>query len=367
MAINAQQVFTVSLQTAADMIEAGGSQNTVLLQGHMGWGKTSILKILKARLPNHKCFYFDCTTKDLGDLALPAIGESNGVKYSEMVPNWELGLHEDGPVIIMFDEWGKANPSVKLGTLAFMLERRFGNRTLHPDSIVFATTNLAGENVGDMLPPHARNRLTVLNMRKPTNMEWIENFGIPAGLHPSILGWCKDNPQLFDDFQLLKDPTDNPYIYHPRSTETAFVTGRSLEKASNWVYLTEKLGMTAVKSALIGTIGARGALDLMAFVELADQMPRLDDIKTKPETAVVPKSPAAVCMTVFRALSVIDGTWLDAWMTYMSRLDLEAQAMFANGVRSANYNKDKQALVMTNKAFGAFAIANNHLYTADAK
>lgn len=367
MSIDAKRAYSVSLNTAAEIIMAGGHERTILVEGHMGFGKTSIPKIIQQYKPNHKMFYFDCNTKDLGDLALPGVEKgANGNRYSEMIPNWELGMHEDGPIVVMFDEWGKANPSVKLGTLAFMLERRFGAKALHPDSIVFATTNLASENVGDILPAHARNRLSVLRMRKPTNVEWIE-WGITAGIDPAVLGWCKDNPQLFNSFEEYKEPNDNPYIYHPRSTATSFVTGRSLHAASDWIKKRDHLSLDAIRSVLLGTIGDQGALDLMGFVELSTAMPRLEDIKSNPKKAMVPKNPAAVCMTVYRTLSTISGDWIDAWMTYMERLDLEAQALFANGVAAASYSKERQAICLTHKALQSWAILNNHLYVLGDK
>jgi hypothetical protein len=115
----------------------------------------------------------------------------------------------------------------------------------------------------------------------------------------------------------------------------------------------------------MGTIGDRGAMDLMAFVSLSDQLPSLQSIKDDPKNAKVPSSAAAVCMVVYRTLAALEKDWLDAWMDYLPRLDTEAQAMFANGVRAPKYSK--QAMVMTNKKFTAWAMKNNHLYTADKK
>ena len=115
----------------------------------------------------------------------------------------------------------------------------------------------------------------------------------------------------------------------------------------------------------MGTIGERGAMDLMAFVKLADQLPSLDSIKQEPNTAKVPDSAAAVCMVVYRALASMEQDWLDAWMDYIVRLDKEAQGMFANGVRAPKYSK--QSVVMTNKKFTDWAMANNYMFAADKK
>tara|TARA_R110001606_G_scaffold9390_1_gene40558 strand:+ start:52 stop:432 length:381 start_codon:yes stop_codon:yes gene_type:complete len=118
-------------------------------------------------------------------------------------------------------------------------------------------------------------------------------------------------------------------------------------------------------AALMGTIGDRGAMDLMAFVKLSDQLPSRDSIKEDPKNAKVPDSAAAVCMVVYRTLATMETDYINPWMEYMPRLDPEAQGMFANGVRAAKYSK--QPMVMGNKKFTDWARANSHLFTTDKK
>jgi hypothetical protein len=262
----------------------------------------------------------------------------------------------------MLDEYGKANPAVKTAMLRLMLERKMGSYKLHPDSVVFATTNMGSEGVGDILPPHARNRITVVQIKKTNNMDLIE-YGINKNWDHSLLGWLKDNPHLMHSFEDVKDPDENPYIFHPKAQRAAFVTGRSLEAASDILKARAGFDDITLTAALIGTIGDRGAMDLMAFVSLSDQLPTLQAIKDNPKSAKVPDSAAAICMVVYRTLSALDKDWLNSWMDYLPRLDTEAQAMFANGVRAPKYSK--QSMVMTNKKFTEWAMKNNHLYTAD--
>jgi len=359
---NAQQMYQLSLDQIEDFIAATGHKRTALVQGHMGTGKSSLLTALAKRLPTHTPCYFDCTTKDLGDITLPNIQTADGQGYVTYATNEELGAHINAPIILMIDEYGKANPAVKLALLRLMLERKIGSYTLHPDSIIFATTNLGAEGVGDLLPPHARNRITVITARKPSNMEWIE-WGINAEVDHTLLGWCKDNPQLFLSFEDVRDPDENPYIYHPKAQRAAFVTPRSLEAASDILKQRDMFDDQTLTGTLMGTIGDRAAMDLMAFVKLADQLPSLQSIKDDPKSAKVPDSAAAVCMVVYRTLASLEKDWLDAWMDYMPRLDKEAQGMFANGVRAPKYSK--QAMVMTNKKFTKWAMDNNYMFAAD--
>ena len=361
--MNAQQMYALNLNQVANAVKHGGNQRTILVQGHMGTGKSSLLNSLSETLPDHVPCYFDCTTKDLGDITIPDIMHmDDGSGFVRYLTNEELGAHHDKPIILMIDEFGKSNPAVKLALLRMMLERKIGSYTLHPDSIVFATTNLGAEGVGDLLPAHALNRLTVIESTKPTWEQWIE-WGINNQIDPTVLGWCRNNDKAFADFRDVQDPEDNDYIFHPRSTRTSFVTPRSLEAASDWMQVRDQFNDKTLTSLMIGTIGGSAAGDLMAFARLSDQLPSIDSIKADPNGALVPTSAGAVMMVVYKVLSTLERDWVDQWMTYMLRLSKEAQGVFANGVRGKKYAK--QAIVMQNKKFTQWAMDNNYLFTAD--
>ena len=361
------QLFALNIDQIANAIKANGHKRTMLVEGHMGTGKSSLLRMLSADLPNHIPCYFDCTTKDLGDITIPDISRLNdGTGFVTYLTNEELGAHNEKPVILMLDEFGKSNPAVKNALLRLMLERKIGSYTLHPDSVVFATTNLGAEGVGDLLPPHARNRVTVVRMAKPSAVQWIE-WGIQNNVEHTMLSWVKDNPHCMQSFEEVRDPESNPYIYHPQQQRAAFVTPRSLEAASDWLKQRDILDEQTIKSVLMGTIGERAALDMMAYVALADDLPSLESIKKDPMNAKVPDSAAATCMVVFRTLANIEKDWVDSWMDYMNRLDKEAQGMFANGIRAPKFDGKKQSAIMTNKKFTQWAMANNYMFSADRK
>ena len=80
--LNAQSMYALSIDQTAEAIKAIGSKRTVLVQGHMGSGKSSLLKMLAAELSTHTPVYFDCTTKDLGDITIPNIAKmDDGTGY----------------------------------------------------------------------------------------------------------------------------------------------------------------------------------------------------------------------------------------------------------------------------------------------
>lgn len=354
------QDTTLNIDEIADAIMAQRDR-TVLVQGDMGSGKSSILKMISYMLPNHVPLYFDCTTKDLGDLMVPMFDKIDDQGVVRYALNEELGFHYDKPVILMLDEYGKANPSVKLGLTRLALERTIGNRKLPKGSIVFMTTNLGGEGVGDLLLAHQRNRISVVTMRKSDATEWME-WAINHGVDSSVIGWVKENPQVMQSFMDVKNPVDNPYIFHPQDpSRLSFVTPRSLEAASDWIKVRGDMNDRTLKRVLAGTIGERAALDMFAWITLADQLPKLDDLKKSPMTAPVPTSPSAVCMTVYRTMSLIEYPWVDNWMAYLGRLPREAQGLFVNGVRKEKYAK--RDVVTNAKGFQDWCRENNWMYS----
>jgi hypothetical protein len=355
-------MFNLSNAECIELIAAIGTATTVLVEGHTGSGKSDMLHELARRFPGHIPVYFDGTTKDLGDIAIPNVADLAGnAAYVRMVPNEELGLHHGKPIILMLDELAKMNPSVRNAIARVMYERKMGPYTLHPESIVFATTNLAAENLGDSMQAHHWNRITKVTLRKPSHLEWLE-WGINNGIESSLLGWVRDNPQLFQSFEEVNDPEQNPAIFHPRDpSRKQFVTGRSLHKASNIIKLSHgKVSDNVLTAALIGTIGARPAMDLMAYVNLINDLPTMDSIKKDPSHAKVPNSASAVCMVVYRTLSTLEPDWLDNWMVYLNRLDKEAQALFANGVRTPGYRRMGEC--MLNRNFTQWVGRNAYLF-----
>lgn len=358
--------YALSIKQCANLISTIGKFNSVLVQGEMGIGKTAILRVLEKMYPDHIPIYFDGTTKDVGDMAIPmfaTIGDDGVVRYAT---NEELGLHLGKPVILMIDEFGKCQPSVKNALAQLILERSLFGRKLHADSFVFATTNLAVENLGDELRAHLRDRLTKVTMRKSDNMEAIE-YGIEHDFEPALLAWYKDTPQLFHSFQDYKSDKvkggynyeENPYINFPNDpSRIACFTPRGGERANNILKQRDLLDDATLTASLIGTIGARGALDLMAYVKLGSEMPSPEEIKTDPLTAKIPTSPGAICMVVYRALSIMDRDSVKPWMAYLNRLPKEVQGLFVNGVRGKDYSK--RDIVVNTKEYQEWCLANNY-------
>jgi len=348
----------VSLNEFKNLIKAVGQNVTVIGQGQPGIGKSAVLKMLSAEMPDYETAYIDATLLDLGDFALPYTVEAAGVgKVTKFAPNARFKLQTDRPVIVMLDEIGKAIKSVKNVLLTLMLEHRIGDVYLPNGSIVFGTTNQASDGVGDSLEAHARNRVCFVTVRKPNDDEWIE-WALNNAVAPEIIAWVKQFPQALASYK-DEGQRDNPYIFNPsRVGQTAFVTPRSLEKASNIAKQRSTLGDNLTISALSGTIGEAAARDMQAFFTVVDKLPTWEGVIKNPKDAKVPEDTIAKCIFVFSALTKVDKDTLTPFMEYLTRLDPEWQALFAKSI----VNSVKQSMAVANTNFRDWALRNQYLF-----
>lgn len=354
---------TITLKQTADLIAAVGDQQTVLVQGEMGIGKSAILKMLKS-YPQFKDAFFcyvDITTKDVGDFIVPKIKDIDGNEVCAFIPNEEFGFHfKDRKVVMMLDEIGKARGGVLNASLRLMNERSLGVNMLTEGSVVFGTTNLAVEGIGDNIPPHARNRITVVRASKPTAQTWIEEFAIPYGINPVIIGTVAEYPEMFASFEDYEKPEQNVYINDPRTVRSSFVTPRSMERAAYVYERTRILGDSVMCHALAGTVGESAMHNILTMDKMDSQLTPWDELIKSPETATVPTSAAATCMLVAKAVHRIETSNIVAWMKFLNRIPKEAQGLFARSVMSDKC--PKRDVAARNTEFALWAAANNFMF-----
>jgi len=349
---------SITLKQAANLIRTN-PETRFLLQGEPGIGKSSLLEAIANGL-GYEYAYIDVPNMDLGDIAMPVIDHDS--KTTRYYPNARFKIHEGKPLVIMLDEFTKGADPVK-NMLHPMLEKanpRLGDIPLPKDgpkqTIVFMTGNLTTDGVGDSLKAHSRNRVVPVTIQKPTAEEWIE-WGIGKGIEPEVLAWVNQYPHVLASYT---DPAqgDNPYIYNPRKTMTAFVSPRSLETASNIVRTRKENDPDTVIAALSGAIGEAGARDMQAYIEFADQLPTWDSTIADPKNTKIPTSPGACAIVVFGAISRITKETITPFMEYLGRFEPEWQAVFAINIAKT---PSKQSIAFSCKAFADWVAKNQDL------
>lgn len=334
----------ITLSQAANLIAAIGHKRTVLVQGPMGSGKSSLIHTLAERFPNHAKRVIDVATMMDGELAAPCPNQESKV-YDWLVNSLLVGNTPDQPILVMFDEIGKAQDGVLNAIMTALLDRRAGMHYFPEGSIICASTNLSEEGLGDFLMPHHKNRIVQVRTRAYSTKEWV-NWSLGAGIHPIASLWLEET---FSDALPCFTEVDNPdasfMCYHPKLTQDAFLTHRSLHAASDVLWARDMMDNETLLAALEGAIGVVAGGKLFAHLELFDKLPKMNDIVTKPDTTFVPDDPMIGSLLVFnmlhRAASTRDKQThtsmstdakfiktAEALLTYCTRLEANLQHMF---------------------------------------
>jgi hypothetical protein len=345
---------SITLKQASTLIKTNPTTR-FLLQGEPGIGKSSLLEDLAESL-GYEYAYIDVPNMDLGDIAMPVIDHET--KTTRYYPNARFKLHEGKPVIVMLDEFTKGADPVK-NMLHPMLEKanpRLGDLTIPKDTIVFLTGNLTTDGVGDNLKAHSRNRLVPVTISKPTAEEWLE-WAIAHDVEAEVCAWVHQYPHALASYT-DGGQNDNPYIYNPRKTQTAFVSPRSLATASSIVKARRELDPDTVISALAGAIGEAAARDMQAYIEFADQLPTWEATIKDPKNTKIPTSAGACAIVVFGAIARVTKDTITPFMEYLERFDAEWQAVFAINIAKT---PSKQAIAFSCKAFSAWVARNQDL------
>lgn len=345
---------TITLKQAANLIRSN-PETRFLLRGEPGIGKSSLLENIAGEL-GYDHAYIDVPNLDLGDIAMPVI--DHDTKTTRYYPNARFKLHENKPIVIMLDEYTKGADPVK-NMLHPMFEKanpRLGDIALHKQNIVFLTGNLTTDGVGDSLKAHSLNRLVSVTISKPDAEQWIE-WAINKGIEPEVIAWVNRFPHVLASYT-DGGQNDNPYIYNPKKPQTAFVSPRSLETASNIVRTRKENDTDSVIAALTGAIGESGARDMQAYIEFSDQLPTWEATIASPKTTKVPTSPGACAIVVFGAIARMDKASITPFMEYLERFDAEWQAVFAINIAKT---PSKQSIAFSCKAFADWVAKNQDL------
>lgn len=322
----------MSLKEVADLVKAIGQEVSIVVEGQPGIGKTFMHKQLCREL-NVQPLIIDCAmSTDGGDVQMPMYTTTDdGVKEFVNVPNASFGIGSDQPVGLLLDEVGKSTKMFMNAILPVIQERQIGNSKLPEGSFVFATTNNASDGVGDNFPAHARNRVCVVQMRNPTSEEWLQDFALLNNVAPEICAFVHQYPQVFDHYSQHKDYKVNQYIFDPRDTgRKAFVTGRSLAKASTIVQNKNQFSANALRCALEGTIGKAAAADMATMLDISGKLETWENIKKNPLTAKCPdRGPAQIIASLQLISRGAQGNDAErgAVAVYLQRMDMEVQAL----------------------------------------
>jgi hypothetical protein len=345
-----QTVETVSINELRRIIPLIASEITPVIQSEPGCGKTSLLAMIaedngdKWRSPadgmsiegdKYDYIYIDCPVKDMSDIGMTI--PNHTTQTLEYYVSSLFNLNDSKPKVILADEFMKSPKLLQVVFTRLFLERMAGDKPLPRGSLVFATSNNAGDGVGDSMLAHAGNRVCIMRMAKPNVNEWLEWAGqtvtvgdkVQARVSRVIRAAVAMFPRCLASYT-TGDQNDNPYIFKPSMSSLSFVSPRSLAKADVIVRNRDAIGENGTKVALAGTVGASFAGDMAAFISMEKSLIDVKDIVKSPESIPMPNDISAQLMIMFQAVDVLETQdQLTKFMMFVERIpSSEVQGVF---------------------------------------
>lgn len=319
----------ISINEAFRLILTNGASKTYYFQGEPGIGKSTLHYMLREQLGDDEYdhIYLDWSLIDYGEICMRAPDRDS--HELELFISSLLKPKSGKKKVIMIDELDKGDKLLQKLGARLMLDHVIADWTLPAGSITFATGNLATDGVGNSILAHASNRITTMNVRKPTVDEWLA-WATNNGISAEIRAFVAMTPSCMASYLDGSSAEDNPHIFFPAQRNKQFCSPRSLARCNPDVRNRDKLGASLTKAALAGTIGLQSAELMSSVLALRDEIVTTEDVIKDPDNARMPEKQAALFMMMFNAVDAINTQdEMSKFMKFMSRVkSSEVQSVF---------------------------------------
>lgn len=299
MTINTNKISAgQALKTLIALWEAQknhGVKVSTMMWGKPGIGKTQVAEQLASYM-GAKLYDVRLTTIDTSDL--------RGLPYYDhetKTTNWyrpEDLPRDDKPAVLFLDELSAAPAHIQPTVYGLLQERRVGQHKI-PDNVIIVA---AGNGVTDGAVAYEMgtaiaDRLVHLHVEASPE-DWVNNYAVPKGLHPSVVAFVKTAPQHFETTEACMN-----------SDKTIACTPRSWERVSD---LMNNIKDPLVKRIVIaGTIGDSVASDFFIVADDIEATVKVMEMLKKPRAdrmAMVPTTMFGLNAMVFGIVGAANDT-----------------------------------------------------------
>jgi MoxR-like ATPase len=223
--------------------------------------------------------------------------------------NPPIEFPDTGRGIFFLDEVAQAPVAMQQVCGSLALERGLGEYRLPSGWWVVAASNRPDDQAGTIrTPANVLDRFVHLDVEADLS-DW-QAWAATAGIRTEVRAFLNYRPALL-------------HSWDPRQLRKLKATPRS------WHTLSDLLPLTPPDLLLptaAGIVGENVAPEFVAFAELNRQLPDLDRLLTRPDTAAVPREPAilyALAGALAEKARTADASLLTNFVTYVGRLPEE--------------------------------------------
>lgn len=292
----------IAAGAALDVLRAGWAAQadgqlcvSYMLHGRPGVGKTDIVRQLADEL-DAKLFDLRLTTIEPQDLrGLPYFDHQT--RQTVWYKPEDLPDDPNRPSVLFLDELTAAAPALQPAVYGLLQERRVGPHHLPDNTFVIAAGNMAEDGaIAYEMGTALSDRLIHLHI-VATASDWLENYAVRAGLHPTVVAFIKTRPDLLETTQTTLQNGDM-IAATPRSWErVSQVLATKPEKRLRDVLVAGTVGdAVAAEFALL-------ADEIAANVHIADLLAA----ESSHRWALYPDNLHSLNAVVFGLIGALDG------------------------------------------------------------
>lgn len=240
---------------------------------------------------------------------------------TDELPDHPMGGKYDGWLLFL-DEITSAPKHLQAPSYKLILDRMVGTKKLHERVVICAAGNLSTDKaiVHDMSTA-LQSRMIHLELRLD-HKEWMD-WAVKNGIDSRILAFLQFKPELLHRF-------------NPDHDEKTFACPRTWTFASRLI-LNQPLDMSDLP-LLAGAISPGPAQEFISFVKVFDELPKLEDILSKPETILMPHEPSIKFALSTVLAEKMDDKTAAPLCKFLARMPVECRVLCLRMVRQRSPN-----------------------------
>lgn len=222
--------------------------------------------------------------------------------------------------LILFDELTSAPRSVQAASYRILLDRMVGDHSIHKNVAMMAAGNL--ESDGAIVEPMSTAlQSRMVHLEVETNAkDWV-TWAQTNGIDHRITSYIEFRP-------------DHVYTFKPEHSDKTYASPRTWEFAHKLLQVTPITRETL--PLLIGTLGEGVAREFFGFLQIHDNLPKIEEIIKAPNSIPVPTEPSiqyALCGSIAANATT---TNCEALLEFINRLPAEFQLVCVRGMLKRN-------------------------------
>ena len=315
-----------------------------MLWGQPGIGKSSMVaQFAKER----KICMIDQRISQMDPVDLRGIPFRESDRTHWCVPEFLPDEKRDGKEgVLLLDEINTGAQSVQAAAYQLIQDRRLGNYVLPKGWLCLAAGNNETDRaIVNKMSTALRNRFMHIDVE--VNVDDWRAWAARNQIRDEVRGFLAFRPSDLNTFG--KDTAKD---------DKAFATPRSWEFVSR--IMPDEDSKTSIEEEFalyVGCVGIQPATNLVAYLKYHRNLPDLDGVIMRPDSAKVPKEPAQLWAIVTSLAARATKDNLDQICTYFDRLDQEYQVL---GIKDAIVRDET---LCETKAFQKWSVKNGKLMT----